>query len=89
MAVPLAPQYTPSYSLGARAPRAPCRLRPCLQYDYICTYCTSVRCTDCTVNSLSTVCTEYIELCSVHTFIYIYYIVLFGNIRLCTVLLCT
>ena len=45
----------------------PCTLRPCLQYDYICTSCTSVRCT---VNSLSTVCTEYIELCSVHTFIY-------------------
>ena len=58
-------------------------LRPSLQCDYICTYCTSVRCT---VNSPSTVCTEYIELRSVHTFIYIYYIVLFGQyVRLCTV----
>ena len=37
-----------------------------------------------------TVFTEYIELCSVHTFIFKFIILCsFGNIRLCTVLLCT
>ena len=50
----------------------------------------------CTVNSLSTECTVYIELCSVHSFIYTAYLLIYytvmcslGNIRLCTVLLCT
>ena len=62
-----------AWGLRARAPVPPCTLRHCLQYDYICTYCTSVRCT---VNSLSTVCTEY----SAHIYLsYIYYIVLFGQ----------